>query len=160
MVRARLAERKATFDAYARDFDRTTNTQARTLVVAMVPGFALAVGLVGWRRRRGVVHHLVFALHTMAAVLLATAVLNRFVFSPGLALWQRAGLPLTSQGADDVVSLALSLALGTYFHHALRRAYGDGRRGAALKAFALVMAYWLVLWAYRALLFFVTFWTT
>lgn len=159
LVERRLAERRVTFAEYARTFDRATHTQARTLVIAMVPGFALAVGLVGWRRRRGWIHHAVFALHAMSAVLLGSVIFYRLLL-PATRLWERAGLPLTSGGLDEAVSTFLSVVFGVYVYHALRRAYGDGRMGAAVKAFVLVQAYWQVLFAYRALLFFVTYYTT
>jgi hypothetical protein len=42
----------------------------------------------------------------------------------------------------------------------VRRAYGDGRLGAAARACWLVVAYWVTLFLYRVLLFLVTFWTT
>jgi hypothetical protein len=52
-------------------FDRTSTTQAKSLVIVMVPVFALLVAPLEWRRRTHVVQDVVFALHAMAVMLVA-----------------------------------------------------------------------------------------
>jgi hypothetical protein len=55
---------------------------------------------------------------------------------------------------------AVVLTFGAYLARALRRAYGDGRAVAAVKAAILCVGLGVVLQAYRLALFFTTFWAT
>jgi hypothetical protein len=110
-------------------FDHHSSTVAKSLVIVMVPLFACTLGLVEWRRRRGFVEHLVFALHFYAfwlvwltAVLAVTSLVLLLLVR--LHLW-RASLPL-----DSVVTLIEFVGFGVYLAVALRRVYGD--RGALL----------------------------
>jgi hypothetical protein len=159
-VGTRLAARGITLDQYRIAFDTATATQAKSLVIVMVPMFAMAVSLVHLRRRRYVLQHLVFSLHAFAAlflILLASALLVEIP----LNLWARArGLELGWKVRDQVMTSAIVLAFGTYVMFALRRAYNDSRWVAIAKAGALCVGLAVVLFAYRFVLFFTTFWAT
>ncbi|GJG88010.1 hypothetical protein tb265_31910 [Gemmatimonadetes bacterium T265] len=160
LVARRLAERHVTFEAYARRFDPTAAAQAKSLVGAMVPGFALLVAAVELRRRRPVLQHLTFSLHAMAALLV---VLMTVGLLGGLALGlaaRRYGLDLGAQRDDNIVSSALALALATWLTLGLRHAYGDGPLRSVVKGIGLAFGTACVVSAYRALLFFTTFWAT
>lgn len=63
LVEARIVARGTTFEDYAQDFNRTVALQARSLVILMVPIFALLVYAVYGRVRHYFVEHLIFNLH-------------------------------------------------------------------------------------------------
>lgn len=160
LVRARLAERGIPLDQYRAAFDNASSAQAKSLVILMIPMFAAAVAVVSVRRRRFTVQHLVFSVHTFAMLLILIPAVGLPV-EAGLRAWARwRGVPLGWQVVDQTVSTALLVAFGTYVALALRRAYGDGRAGAAAKAVVLCVALGAVLFVYRFVLFFTTFWST
>jgi hypothetical protein len=159
-VNARLATRRITLDEYRVAFDNASGTQAKSLVILMVPMFAAIVGIVNVRRRRYALQHLVFSLHAFSVLFLILLTVAVAVEVP-LKWWARArGIDLHWQVTDQTVSSAVILAFGTYAALALRRAYGDGRAAAIAKAAALCVALGLVLFAYRFVLFFTVFWAT
>ena len=159
MVEARLRERGTTLGAYAARFDAASTTQAKSLVVTMVPMFALLVALVQWRRRVPAVQHVVFAFHAMAVMLVAVTMVP-VVWAPiahAVAGWLGAQ-PDASQ-RDLMVSLPLLASFALWLAIGLRRAYGERPLAATGKALLLAGGFGVVLFAYRAVLFFVTFWT-
>jgi VanZ family protein len=87
----------------------------------------------------------------MAADLLA-------LFPLALLLRHRARLLHTNQ--DGALSLVIVIAMFVYLVLALRRAYLDGRLAALVKALALVVGMAMILFVYRLVLFYTTFWTT
>lgn len=100
----------------------------RVLVAAM-PAFALLLGLLYIRRRRGLVEHLVLTLH-----------LHAFVFAVGtllIALRVTTGLGL-SQGI-------LTLLLTVYFVLTIRRVYQQNWFKTLVKSFILWTAYPVIL---------------
>ena len=159
MVAQRVAERHTTLGQYAAVFDRASTAQAKTLVIIMVPIFALLVALLEVRKRRYALQHLVFALHTYTAllvVLMATDLLT--VYPLKLLVVHASGfLHLSGEG---VLSLAIVMAMFVYLLLALRRAYLDGRLAAPVKALGLVLGMVVILFAYRLVLFYTTFWST
>jgi hypothetical protein len=66
----------------------------------------------------------------------------------------------TSQLLDNIVTVPSLIALALYLGIGLRNAYGDGKLAAAVKGIALAFSVGLVLFVYRAILFFTTFWAT
>jgi hypothetical protein len=160
VVNARLAMRGITLDRYRDAFDEASATQAKSLVILMVPMFAVVIGLVNVRRRAYALQHLVFSLHAFAVLFLILVAAALLVEGPML-WWARArGVDLGWQLRDVVVTSATLLAFGTYLALAQRRAYGDGRATAVATAAALCVGYMLVLFAYRFVLFFTAFWAT
>lgn len=158
MVEARLAARGLSLAQYAAVFDPQTTTQARTLVILMVPVFALVAALVNVRQRRPALHHLAFALHGYAALL-------------GLLVGTWAAIYLAIVGhvlvtgrdlvvRDGPFSLIQAAVVVAFLAIAQRVAYGDSRRIALLKSVVLVLAMGLIVQVYRLVLFFVTFWST
>jgi hypothetical protein len=160
VVHARLATRGITLDQYRVAFDEASATQAKSLVIVMVPMFAMVIWLVNARRRRYALQHLVFSLHAFSVLFLILIAAGLLVEMP-LAWWARARrVDLPWQLTDLVVTSATLLAFSTYLVLAQRRAYGDGRAAAVAKAAALCVGYMFVLFAYRFVLFFTAFWAT
>jgi hypothetical protein len=145
-------------DAFARYqavFNRTTTTLAKSLVVLMVPIFALLSLLLYRRARRYYVQHLVFALHVYAFMMLATGATGMLFFAVLRALASR-GIEPHWELTDFLVGLVMLSILVTYLAAAGRRAFGATRRGAAGRAVVLAFGYFIVLQVYRLILFFAT----
>lgn len=145
---------------YAPRFDRNSTTQAKSLVIAMVPMFALLVAALERRRRRPALQHLVFSLHAMAVMLVVISVTRYIVGIPIAVLHNAAGRTWSASTLDLMASLPMLAALALWLRAGLRRAYDDGPLAATLKALALAAGFGLVLFAYRALLFVTTVLTT
>jgi hypothetical protein len=71
-----------------------------------------------------------------------------------------AGARLLHTSADGLQSLLIVIAMFVYLLLSLRRAYLDGRLAATLKALPLVVGMAVILFAYRLVLFYTTFWMT
>lgn len=159
MVAQRVAERHTTMPQYAAVFDQASTAQAKSLVIIMVPVFALLVALIEVRKRRYALQHLVFALHSYTALLIVLMATNLLTVYPLSLLLVYAGRFLHTKG-ESAVSLGAVIAMFVYLLRALRRAYLDGRLAAPVKALALVVGMVVLLFAYRLVLFYTTFWTT
>ena len=106
----------------------------------MLPGYALLLAFLHWRRRRYYVEHLVFGMHIHIVAFVACTVM---LLLPD----------------DDVVELgatAIMLWLGAYQYMALRTYYGDGRIVTGAKWLALVTLYSIMLAPALLLVMFVT----
>jgi hypothetical protein len=158
-IAARLAERHLTVEEYAVQFDATSTAQAKSLVIVMVPAFALLVGVLEARKHRYALQQLVFALHTYTVLLLAVMAADILV-APVLRALRRSPSALFSHSADTIMSAILVVALFTWLLAALRRAYGDGWIVATAKAIVLLFGMGFFVTAYRMLLFYTTFYAT
>jgi hypothetical protein len=145
---------------YYHRFDQLESTQARSLLVAMAPIFAVFVGLVTLgRSRRPLVQHVVFALHTLCFLLLFEIVSAYVIDRPLVWVLARLGVATGLYGYDDQISIVMLALLTTYLALAVRRAYGFSRRRAWPSGFAMAIGLFLTITIYRALLFFVTFYS-
>ncbi len=160
MVTARLAARGLTLAAYAKKFDAVGDTQAKALVAAIVPMFATVTAAVELRRPRPVLHHVTFGFHTIAALLCLFMGPYTVVALPLEAAIRSGRFGLGSLNSDVVIATPMLLILWAWLSFGLRRAYGDGAWGGAAKGAVVAGSFALILTAYRALLFFTTFWVT
>lgn len=136
-------------------FDQAADAQSRTLVIVMVPLFALVLAAAFRRRRRYFAEHLVFATHFYAFMLLASpavafAVVELFRLLMALGV-DRAWFN------DELLSLPIVLMWGAYLAVAVRTAYGFPKAGAWWRGALLGVAVLPVLFLYRFILFFTAF---
>lgn len=163
LVAARLAATHEDSTVYMARFDAVGAAQARSLVIAMVPMFAVVIGIATLRLRRPqvpVVQHVVFVLHFFAFWFLSFIVAQYLINYPLNALLTALKVTPGEYGYDAEISLALLTIVCIYLGLAMRRAYGLGRVRAVLTAPVLGLALFAVLQTYRGLLFFVTFYST
>ena len=160
------AEAGLTPATYEAVYDVHSQTLARSLIILMVPGYALAVWLL-FRRRNGVAA-LIFAMHFIAWELLVLDSLFLTFYSnfldwllslPGQPL-QR-GLRALPRAAGVTIETLLTemptlLPTLAYLIPALRKVYGTGWLSTGVRAIALCFAQLLLVIAYR----FVLFWAT
>jgi len=149
-----LVQDQEAFRAYARTFNAVTAGPAKSLIVVMIPGVALLLHVLHATRRRYFVEHLVFATHLLAVVIMAIvgAVITAVVFGRVLLL-----LEIRFPGNDDsFFSLVLLGLFLPWLLPALRRFYGQSWSMAALKVPLFIMGLYVVLVAYRLMLFLLT----
>lgn len=159
MVRAKLATDSEPEAAYARRFNAMGTAQAKSLVITMVPAFALFIAVATFRRkgRAPVVQHLVFSLHTFC-FLFALIVFESYLIDPPVAfVLRKVGWPEGMYGYDAEQSYVALTVFGVYVALALRRAYGLGRTRSIIGAGVAAVGLFAVLMAYRGLLFWVTY---
>lgn len=140
---------------YARRFDAATPDYANSMIILMVPVVAAGIALLSIRRREPFVKHLVFALHFMAFLMLLSTLLP-------LVLWLLMQVfPIVGELAnrDMPVSLAISTILSIWCGVGFWRAYGDRPWFAAAKGIAVVFMLIPALIVYRAILFFVVYYS-
>lgn len=160
LVERELQERKITYDEYRPRFDAAIEGQAKTLVIVMVPLYALLMQVLYWRtRRRYYVEHLVFSTHFFAFFLLFLPALHLTLLT--LARGSSAvGLHVPALLRNDTFLTLLMLFLcGIYLWFALRRVYVQGKIMTTIKCVALVGCIMAVIQLYRLILFFTTFYT-
>jgi hypothetical protein len=156
-VNARLATTGVDLAAFTRTFNAVDAEQSKSLVVAMVPLFALLTALVTLGRRRYAVQHLAFSLHVFAWIFCFIPVAHYAIQLPVVWYLTRVHYAQSALGYDGPISLALAICLAVYFALAVRRAYDLRWRRAAATGPLLVMCFYVSLQLYRALLFWVTF---
>lgn len=159
MVERDLLERRMTHDEYRPRFDAAIGAQAKTLVIVLVPIFALPLLALYWRKGRYYVQHLVFSTHFFAFFLLFLPALSLSVMAlmRGLAA---VGLRSPAFFTNDAYLTLFMLSMcGTYLWLALRRFYGEGKLLTTVKCAALVACLMGGVQLYRFILFFTTFYT-
>ena len=146
-----------TMTEYERAFDARAAVLARTLVIVLAPAFAVGIAILSLNRSRSLVKASVFSFHAIGVLMLQTTVV----------VWVTVGLirGLHAMGVhienrfDDISTSMLAVLFVAYLYFALRRAYGDGRLGALVKAGASFFLFLFLLVGYRLLLFYATVYT-
>jgi hypothetical protein len=159
MVEERLQERKISYDEYRSRFDNAIGGQAKTLVIVLVPIFALPLLVLYWRARRYYVEHLVFSTHFFAFFLLLLPALHIITFILVRSLYAARGIKFRLLEHDTFLTMVMLFFCGVYLWVALRRVYGQGKLMTTIKCFALVACIMSVIQLYRFILFFTTFYS-
>jgi hypothetical protein len=156
LVADRIEARQVTPDAFARQFDEVAHLQGKTLVITMVPIFALGVWAL-YRRRRFYAEHLVFAFYTYAFLLVWMGVSTIIVKMPIMIALRR---EWPGDLIEDVVSAFIAIPFAVYLFAALRRTYAES--GLLTLPKAALLSGWAVavLTIYRFILFFTTLYAT
>jgi hypothetical protein len=158
MLRPRIPPPGEERTAWVARFDAVGTTQARSLVIAMVPMFAVLLGLVTidrWKKTRAV-QHLVYSLHLYAFVFILFSVSAYLISWPIDFVLTRLHVPEGQYGYDEQESLGMVSVLVVYMALSLRRAYDLGRARSWITAILFAPGFYLVLQTYRMMLFFVT----
>ncbi|MFI5337080.1 MAG: DUF3667 domain-containing protein [Opitutales bacterium] len=160
LVTPRLAVRGMTADAYAAVFNPASVTQAKSLVILVVPIFALAVMALYGRQQRHYVVHLVFSLHFCTLWLLLTCTTLALTNLTMRLLRSVRMFPTAENVNQGIIVFSLVIMTG-YLFCAVRTVFApEATWVTALKALLLGLALNLSLEAYRCVLFFITFWST
>lgn len=160
LVEPRLAARGLTAEAYAGVFDAAAVTQAKSLVILVVPIFALAVMILYWRQRRHFAVHLTFSFHFCALWLLLICAILALTNLTVRLLRSADVFPSAENMSRGIIGFSL-LFMTSYLFRAVRVVFAhEAPWLTTLKALALGIALLLSLQAYRFALFFITFWST
>jgi thiamine biosynthesis protein ThiS len=153
LVAQRVAAKGVTTQEFTHSFNHVVEVQARSLVVLMVPMFAVFVWLLELRKSRPFGEHLVFALHFVAVFLLGVLLLCYGLAHLVLLVLGHFHV-FFSYPRVDLVTYAITAGLVVcYSFQAFRRTYADNAFAAAVKALILALAPLPVLQAYRFVLF-------
>lgn len=140
-------------------FNARAELQGRTLVVLMIPMFALWPGLLNFRRRPHAIEHLVFATHFISVLLLVALAQMWVMRGIAAGLQTFAGKDASTLMGDAVGSLTLALLLVAWLAPATRRFYRRSWPAAVLQGVAMVVLLLVSAQVFRAVLFFTTWWS-
>jgi hypothetical protein len=159
LVERRLAARGISLEAYAPAFDRAALTNSKTLVVLMVPLFALATALLFRTRARSWVPPLVFSLHLFAFQMVAFSGL--FVLAALAWLGLRAArAPIEWHAFDVLFSWIEVSTIAAYLWLATRTVYPGSPIPRTVRVVLLAGTTPFILYAYRLAVFLITLYTT
>lgn len=156
---AHLAKTGENPKTFAKTFNALDEAQSKSLVLAMVPMFAVFVAIVTIGRRRFAVQHLAFSLHVFAWVFCFIPIAHYVILIPLDRYLTYVHYGQTELGYDGPMSLALAIGLATYFALAARRAYDLSWLRAIVTGPVLVICFYIALQLFRGLLFWVTLWS-
>lgn len=152
---SRLEHLHLTYDQFEPIFNHAVGLHAKSLVIIMVPLFALLVGILFWRKKRMVVPHVVFATHFMTFNLLILCLIqiltNVVVMGMGII-----GEVPGWQQVDNITTLVLTVIQAVYIFKSTRTVYQQSWWLSALKTTVLTLALSWVVLAFRFLLFLIT----
>jgi len=153
MAAHRAAVKGMSMGEFTRHFDHAADVESRSLVLLMVPLFALAAWVLEWRKRRFFAEHVVFALHFYAFWLISILIIlygGAFAVLLALKPWIHT---VSFQHLDLRLFEVAELIIAIYLVLALRRFYGDSVPAAIIKAVLLAGSTYWVLQAFRFVLF-------
>ena len=157
MVASKVAARQVTNAEYTRSFDEAAHLQGKSLVILMVPLFALGAWALYGRRQRFYGEHLVYAFYIFAFMMLWMGISTLALTKPVLF-----GLRHGWSGGviETTTSTLIGLPFVVYLFAAARRTYAESRWRTAFKT--LLLSGWAVavLTGYRFILFFTSFYAT
>jgi hypothetical protein len=153
-----LAGTGMTVDQYAPIFEHAEALYAKSLIMLMLPLFAVAAGLLFVDRRKVAVAHLVFAIHFYAFLLVFLTVLFP-AFALVRMVLHHLGIPMNAV-LDWIATLLEALPCVVYLAKSTAVVYQAGFVRRWLSAGLLTVATLYILYAYRLVLFVVTLWAT
>ena len=168
MVSEKIQKLHITYNDYEKEFNHNVEIPAKTLIIIMIPMFALLISILYIRQKRYFVEHLVFSLHFYSLVLILLSVIM-FLFSlviEGIALLIAIFAKITEQKTafkfqiienDQEYSLIIFIILLFYLFRALKRVYGESRFMDLFKGFILIFGFAVIVNIYRLILFFTTY---
>ena len=151
-----IAERGISFKEYQARFDATIESQSKTLVILMIPMFAVLLQALYWRAGRYFVEHLVFSIHFFSCFLLLLSADLLLVTAIARLARRVTGLAAIFDSDHWSTVVLLAACLG-YLLVAVRRVYKQGWVNTVLKCAVLIAGIMFVVQLYRLCLFFTAF---
>ena len=154
-----VLEKRTTLEEYRARFNAIIENHAKTLVILMIPMFALLMQALYWRAGRYFVEHLVFSTHFYSFFLLlltSMMILSAVAISVARKITHHLGV----FQSDLIYTTIMLLACLIYLLPALRRVYGQGWIITVIKCVILTGSLMLILQLYRFFLFFSAFYST
>ncbi len=148
LVAQRIVQRGISFEDYTRAFDHNEDLLRKSLILLLVPLFALVLWALSFRGRRYYAEHLIFSIHFFSFFWLFTTLTGW----PVAFLVDKAGV-----FPDHVLEPLFGLATLIYLYLMLRTVYAQSRWVTLVKACVGLAAVTLLMDFYRVLLFFGTY---
>jgi hypothetical protein len=146
-------------DGYAEIFDALEAVHAKSLVIVMVPAFALVIGALTLDRREPFRHVFTFATHFFAFSLMWLSLLFPLA-AITLRLITASRLTVDHHTMDMTVTAIEALGLGAYLYIALGTVFGLSRLRRSVTTVVLILALYVILKAYHVVVFAVTLYST
>ncbi len=146
LVEQKIAARQTEFDAYEKLYNAKSEQLAKSLIILQIPMLAALVNLLYVTRRRFFFDHLIFTTHFYGFMLWVNIALTFGVF-----LYRKLG------GNVYNLEVPLLVLTGIYFIASARKVYCQSWPLTLIKGILLTGSFVLVLFAYRVILFLVTF---
>jgi hypothetical protein len=153
LVAERMAKTHVTKTEFAAKFDAVESAQARSLVIAMVPAFAILIGVLTLGRKRPIVQHLVYSLHTYSFFFVGLPIVLIVVAIPIYTAMRAVNGPTTE--SDPVYTAVAVITLAVYIAFSSRRAYNLSRVHALIAGAVGAFGVAQIMILYRHLLFYV-----
>jgi hypothetical protein len=144
---------------YADIFDALEAVHAKSLVIVMVPAFAVVVGALTLDRREPFRHVFTFATHFFAFALVWLSVLFP-VAAIALRLMAASRLTVGHHAMDMTVTAIEAIGLAAYLYIALGTVFGLSWLRRSITVVVLILALYVILKAYHAVVFAVTLYST
>ena len=158
-----LAHRKpgvtAETSGYAAIFDALEAVHAKSLVIVMVPAFALVLGALTLDRREAFRHVFTFATHFFAFALIWLSLLFP-IAAIALRSMVAAHLTIEHHAMDMTITAIEAAGFAAYLYVALGTVFGLSRLRRSVTTVALILALYVILKAYHAVVFTVTLYST
>jgi thiamine biosynthesis protein ThiS len=138
---------------FTQRFDHAADVESRSLVLLMVPLFALACWLLEWRKQRFFAEHVVFGLHFYAFWIISILIVLYGGASAVLLAWKSLGHAVSFRHLDGRLFKVSEIIVVIYLWLALRRFYGDSTPAAIIKAVLLAVSTYYILQVFRFVLF-------
>ena len=153
LVSERVAAKGISEPHFTDTFNHVVDLQARSLVLLMVPMFALVLWALEWRERRFFGEHLAFALHFYAFWILTMFLILFGFTTPVLLFLRHQGIVFREGTLDRSFYLAGQVITLVYLFLAIRAFYRDSRAFALAKAVVMIFAIYYIMQIYRFILF-------
>jgi thiamine biosynthesis protein ThiS len=153
LVAQRVTAKGISQSEFTHAFDHVVDLQSRSLVLLMVPMFALVLVLLEWRKKRVFGEHLAFALHFYAFWVITMFLVVFGLSKPVLLFLQYRGIVFGEASLDHFLYLTGQALILVYLVPALRTFYHDKIGFAVVKSLALIVAMDYMMQLYRFILF-------
>lgn len=160
MVEHKLETKNISLDDYRIKFDSKVNVLSKSLVLIIAPLLALVFSLLFINKKRTYPENFIFSLNFLSWILLLNIAFQS-VFLLTVILFQKVfHTDIQSFFSDSTVSVILFVLIGVYTFYAVKRFYDESRAVSLLKSIIAPFAFLIVLFAYRFILFLITYYTT
>lgn len=169
VVKERIAREGISFEQFELLFNQRSSSYAKSFIFIQVPLFALLLFILFGRSRGHYIHHLIFSLHYYAFVSLYVYSAFLFIYGwslqGGLALFLRDYIETGAHGTlvGEVVRVISELSTQPlnfiYLYLATRRFYNEPRIICLIKSGLLTFSILYIIFLYRYLLFWITFYS-
>jgi len=168
MVDAKIKKEGVSYQDYETQFSEREKGEAKTLIILMIPIFALLISLSFLGQKRYFVEHLVFTLHFYSFMLIFM-VFGMKIIGIIIALFLLLAHVVRLLSHDEVLAAIQFIntdAGGTiisavfyfiYLFIAIKRVYAQSNVESSLKAFVFIFFIYFTVKTYRNILFFSTF---